>query len=141
MTNDSELFRVSVKAVIHIDDCVVLLRKFDGKWDLPGGRLETGEAIQQSLLREVIEEMGLSVSMGPLVYCGVRRREPPKQNVVVVAHLCTLDGSLDEIVLSEEHTGVRLITIDDLPDLEIADSYHEALENAFQFLKDHRESA
>ena len=137
MSNDPELFRVSVKAVIRHDDGVVILRKFDGKWDLPGGRLEPDEDISNSLIREIQEEMGVLATVGQLIYTGVRRREPPKQNVVVVAHLCTIDASLEDIVLSDEHDMVRVIQADEMSELVIADSYREALEHAFAVMAEH----
>lgn len=134
MSNDSELFRVSVKAVIRVGDGVLVLRKFDGEWDLPGGRLKPNEDILQSLHREMLEEIGIPVSVGPLIHCGVRRRGPPKQNVVIITRLCTIDVPTDQIVLSEEHTDVRLLRRHELAGLAIADSYREALECAFDYM-------
>jgi 8-oxo-dGTP pyrophosphatase MutT (NUDIX family) len=42
-----------------------------GKWDLPKGKLDDGEAIPQCALREVMEETGLrGVSLGTLIDIG-----------------------------------------------------------------------
>lgn len=38
-----------------------------GDWSLPGGRLELGETVQSAVLREVYEETGLTVKLGPLL--------------------------------------------------------------------------
>jgi 8-oxo-dGTP pyrophosphatase MutT (NUDIX family) len=44
-------------------DLLMMLRK--GKWDMPKGKLDEGETIEQCALREVIEETGLtSISIG-----------------------------------------------------------------------------
>ena len=135
MTDSSELFRVSAKAVIcvqgHGQDRVLLLRTPAGKWDLPGGRLEPGEDIEASLARELVEEMGISIPIGPFIYCSVRRRAPPKQNVVVVAYVCTMDTEPDQIVLSAEHETVRLFSAAEIGELGLVDSYREAIEKAF----------
>jgi 8-oxo-dGTP diphosphatase len=37
-----------------------------GLWSLPGGRVEPGETDQQAVVREVAEETGLVVEVGPL---------------------------------------------------------------------------
>lgn len=38
-----------------------------GRWSLPGGRVEQGESDESALRREVTEETGLSVTIGPEV--------------------------------------------------------------------------
>jgi 8-oxo-dGTP diphosphatase len=38
-----------------------------GRWSLPGGRVEPGESDTGALVREMLEETGLTVEPGPLV--------------------------------------------------------------------------
>jgi 8-oxo-dGTP diphosphatase len=44
----------------------------DGLWSVPGGRLEAGETLAQAVAREVREETGLAVEVGPFV-CVIER--------------------------------------------------------------------
>ena len=127
----SELFRITTKAVICLDGKVVVLRKPTGKWDLPGGRLDDGEEIEFCLAREVAEELGLDIIVGPLIQCSLRRLTGPRCNVLVVAHLCTLSGAFSDIVLSTEHTEVRLFSRHEIDSLDMRQAYRKSVHMAF----------
>ena len=45
--------------VLHSDGRVLIIKRL-GKWDLPKGKAEKGESLQDTAIREVIEECGLS---------------------------------------------------------------------------------
>ena len=62
-------FRFSVHAVIPDREGRVLLLKQtygDRRWGLPGGSVEPGETITDTILRECREELGVEVVLGPL---------------------------------------------------------------------------
>lgn len=40
-------------------------QKVYGKWNLPAGRVDVGETIEQAAVREVLEETGYTVELGP----------------------------------------------------------------------------
>jgi 8-oxo-dGTP diphosphatase len=49
---------------------VLIKRRFEpmaGEWSLPGGTLEVGETLEAAIAREVAEETGLAVDVGPVV--------------------------------------------------------------------------
>jgi 8-oxo-dGTP diphosphatase len=56
---------IGVGAVVIDKGKVLLVRRgqepLKGKWSLPGGALELGETLQQGVVREVLEETGLTV--------------------------------------------------------------------------------
>ena len=41
--------------------------EFKGKWEFPGGKVETGETPQQALVREIQEELATKVRVGNLI--------------------------------------------------------------------------
>ena len=62
---------VGVGAVVLDAGRVLLVKRghapLKGHWSLPGGRVETGETLEQAVAREVLEETGMTIEVGPIV--------------------------------------------------------------------------
>jgi mutator protein MutT len=62
---------VGVGAVIVEDGKVLIVKRAHeprkGEWSLPGGCVELGETLVDALKREVKEETGLEVDVGPMI--------------------------------------------------------------------------
>jgi 8-oxo-dGTP diphosphatase len=93
---------------------VLVKRRFEplkGRWSLPGGALEVGETLEEGVAREVAEETGLTVDVGPVVDVFDRILLDPDGRIqyhfVLVDYLCRpREGELragsdvDEVVLT-----------------------------------------
>ena len=62
---------VGVGAVVLDADRVLLVKRahepLKGEWSLPGGAVEVGETLEVAIAREVLEETGLEIDVGPMV--------------------------------------------------------------------------
>ena len=87
-----------------VDDGKVVLirRKYEplkGHWSLPGGMVEVGETLATALTREMLEETGLAVEVGPVIEVFDRITRDEERRVryhfVLIDYLCwPLDGTL-----------------------------------------------
>jgi len=60
---------VVTAAVVEQDGCYLLTRRLEhthlaGAWEFPGGKCEEGETLDESLRREMLEELGVNVEVG-----------------------------------------------------------------------------
>ncbi len=119
-------FKLSVKAVIRQTDGRLLLLKRSlsckinvGMWDLPGGKVERGECFDQALIREVLEETGLLISLQRVV--GTVERELSEWKVIYLI----LEGHIvsGDLRLSHEHSEYCWATGQDLLDLELVEQF------------------
>jgi ADP-ribose pyrophosphatase YjhB (NUDIX family) len=93
---------VGVGGVIMQGGRVVLVKRryepLAGQWSLPGGRLELGETLEAGLAREMLEETGLVVQVGPVVDVFDRILLDPERKVryhyVLIDYLCRPIGGV-----------------------------------------------
>ena len=87
---------VGVGAVIVSNGGVVLIRRrfepLAGRWSLPGGTLELGEALEAAVAREMREDTGLDVAVGPVIEVFDRimldEEQRVRYHVVLIDYLC-----------------------------------------------------
>ena len=67
MSDTRKHTEVAVGILIRGDDALLLSTRPEGKpyagyWEFPGGKIETGESVEQALRRELIEELGITIA-------------------------------------------------------------------------------
>ena len=119
MTSRPEL---CVGAVIVLDGDLLLIRRGrppgQGRWSLPGGRVEAGELLVEAVLREVREETGLEGVAGRLVGW-VERFTDDRHFVILDFEVTVLDRG--EPVAGDDADEVEWVPLGDLADIDLVD--------------------
>jgi 8-oxo-dGTP diphosphatase len=95
-----------------------------GLWSIPGGRIEPGETDAEALVREMSEETGLMVEVGPLIG---RVRRPGLDGAVIDIrdYAATVTGGT--LRPGDDAADARWVEAADLDSLEITEGLIEAL--------------
>jgi 8-oxo-dGTP pyrophosphatase MutT (NUDIX family) len=116
-------YPVSVKGVLLLGSRVPLLLNERDEWELPGGRLETGEQPQACVAREIMEELGLPARAEHLLDAWVYEVLPGKKVLILTYGCVFLGGSTETIQVSAEHRDARLFEIHEIGSLRIPEGY------------------
>lgn len=115
------LIPISIKGIIFNPNNEVLLLKNERHyWELPGGRIEKNEQPEETLVREIKEELNLVVQVHQLIDAYVYEVINGKY-VFIVAYECHYNNQ--DIILSEEHNEFGWFTIEKLESIQISDEY------------------
>lgn len=99
--------------------------EFDGFYEFPGGKIEPGETYEDTVRRELLEELAVDVRV-------VRHYQTtdytyPKFHLHMETYLCTLISDADDIRLSV-HDEYRWFAPEELRDVDWLPAAHEMLD-------------
>ena len=125
---------LGVGALIFDQDRVLLVERgrppLAGEWSLPGGLVETGERLEDAVVREVWEETGLRVEVGSIATVFERimldEAEGCEYHYVLIDFYCTrLDGELRP---GDDSRRVDWFNIDSLEKLSLTAGTRQVIE-------------
>ena len=119
-------YPVSIKGVIIKDDAVLLLKNDRDEWELPGGRIEIGESPEQCLIREIEEELRLTVKVSGIIDAKLFEVISDRY-VFLVMYRCEIVNGADSMVISHEHHEYRWVNMEDLNGISIPEEYVESI--------------
>lgn len=131
---------VGVGGVIVDGDRVVLVkRKYEPlalRWSIPGGTLEVGESLEGGVARELLEETGLEIEVGPVieVFDRILRDEAGlvMYHFVLVDYLCVpIGGALQA---GDDVSDAAWVGFDQLAPYDLTDKATDVIQRARQMV-------
>ena len=111
---------VAVGGVAVRDGAILLIERATepavGKWSVPGGRVEPGETLADALVREMAEETGLAVAVGPMI--AIAERIGRSHHVVIVNHHVEVVGPT-EPVAGDDAADAAWTPLDRLAEIDL----------------------
>lgn len=90
----------------------------DRKLELPGGRMIFGETIEDTLKREIREELNLNVHPTKLIDTWNYINHDKTEQVTGVIYLCKT-SDLSELILSGEHDEMKWLCLEEISEMNI----------------------
>lgn len=121
-----------MKGLVTNDDGKLLIVRGgrDRYWELPGGKLEFNEQPEETLKREIGEELGIEdAEIGELLgtFAFWAEDEEGEWQFLVLAYTCGI-GSV-EIKLSDEHEELEWVAAEDIKKYPMREGYYKIIEN------------
>lgn len=83
--------------------------EFKDGWEFPGGKVEAGESPEESLCREIREELEVEVNVGDLI--DTIEYDYPAFHLSMKCYACTIAGGSPHLL---EHEAARWLSADQL---------------------------
>ena len=112
----SRLLLVVACALLDQDGHVLIAQRPEGKalaglWEFPGGKVETGEAPEATLIRELQEELGITVKepcLAPLTFASFAY---PDFHLLMPLYVCR---RWEGVVIAREHQALKWVRPNEL---------------------------
>ncbi len=119
--------RVVAGVILNQEGKILLTKRAEGQsrallWEFPGGKVEAGETDQESLERELKEELCLEVEV--LDHLVTVHHSYPDLNIELVCYLCRTDMDKPCLTVHSDYAWVRF---DELEKFNLADADRKAV--------------
>jgi 8-oxo-dGTP diphosphatase len=99
-----------VAAIIRQKNLYLIVKRnrnkhFGLKWEFPGGKVEIGENFHDALIREIKEELNISIKIQKKI--AQKKYKDTKINIIIHYYLCSLDNGKIKLLEHEDLSWVE----------------------------------
>lgn len=95
-------------------------RNESGKWEFPGGGVEFGDTLEETLVREMMEEYGLSIQVGKLLDVCDHIIPEEHQHWVSPSFICTVIAGTPTIREPHKCEQIGWFTVDEIKRMDLS---------------------
>jgi 8-oxo-dGTP diphosphatase len=124
-------------AFMPVNRKLMVVRRPEGKknplkWELPGGKVHENESFENSLIREIKEELDLTIN----VIKEIGSAEIELENEILIFEFILVSGEIKDIILNE-HVEMKLVTLEELEKLDLSDADINFISNYKKEIKEY----
>lgn len=112
----SDKFPVSVKSLIFDDKRFLLIKNERDEWDIPGGKIENNHNVIETLVREVKEELNITIDNYNILLA--KKYLFRKQEIIVIVYNSKITNE-DPISLSFENIDYNFFSYNEINQLKL----------------------
>ena len=116
---NKKIFVATFAFIVNSEGKVLLVRRashdtFPGRWELPGGGLDSGERPEESIEREVFEEVGLNAKAVRPLSVTTHGNHDGTSDIVRITYECRITDNNENVSLDTDHDAFQWISQDKL---------------------------
>ncbi len=121
-------------------EILLIKRKDNGKWSMPGGTLDFGESLTECAVREVKEETNLSIEIkdiigtytNPNILVEYSDGEVRQEFTIVYFGVA---NNFNEVKIDSESTKYQWVNLEEVHNLNFADSQRRRIKDVIEYIK------
>ncbi len=125
-------YGLTMRGLLKKDGKILLLKRHPNSktnpncWELPGGKVESGEDFDDAIIREFNEETGLSIELNDLL--GAVQEDFPHKKTIALIMNVDISSKNPEVKISEEHVDFKWVKMEEIKDLKISGWFETLME-------------
>ncbi|MBI2129564.1 NUDIX domain-containing protein [Candidatus Woesearchaeota archaeon] len=100
--------------IVRNNKILLMLRKNQSEWSIPGGKVELNEKSGDTAVREIKEELGIDIKIKK--FLTLTETFSNKMHWVSIVYIADILKGDPRIMEPEEHADVKWFSLDDLPE-------------------------